>query len=414
VNAYEAILAALDSPTPLPDTTPPSVSITSPADVVTVSGTINVDVSAADDVGITQVELYLNGALFATDTTEPFSFAWDTTQSSNGTHTLQAMAYDAVGNTGTSATVSVSVDNSVPNDTTPPSVSITSPANGATVSKVVKIKVSASDNGQVQQVEVYVDGSLIGSADCTASSCSPTLNWNTNPKGVTDGTYILQAIAYDAVGNTGTSATVSVTVNKSGSTDPTLPSASITSPADGATVSGTISVDVSAADDVGVTQVNLYLDGALLATDTTESFSFTWDTTQSSNGTHTLQAVAYDAAGNSGTSATVSVTVNNTVSDDTIPPTVTLISPANGDIVSKVVRIEVSASDNGQVQQVEVYVDGSLIGLADCAASSCSSTLNWNTNKRGVTGGVHTLWANAYDAAGNLGTSNLVTVTVDK
>lgn len=65
------------------------------------------DVSAADNVGVTQVALYIDGALFATDPTEPYSFAWDTTKSSNGTHTLQVVASDAAGNSGASAAVSV-------------------------------------------------------------------------------------------------------------------------------------------------------------------------------------------------------------------------------------------------------------------------------------------------------------------
>lgn len=107
VNAYKAVLAAGGVPLPSPDTTPPSASISSPADGVSVSGTISVDVSAADNVGVTQVAPYIDGALFATDPTAPYSFAWDTTQSSNTTHTLQAVAYDAAGNSGASAAVSV-------------------------------------------------------------------------------------------------------------------------------------------------------------------------------------------------------------------------------------------------------------------------------------------------------------------
>src|SRR5207248_8577128 len=83
-------------------------------------------------------------------------------------------------------------------------------------------------------------------------------------------------------------------------------------PANGATVSGTTSVTASASDNVGVTKVEFYLDGALKATDTTPPYAWSWDTTTSANGSHSLVTKAYDAANNVGTSATVSVTVSNT------------------------------------------------------------------------------------------------------
>src|SRR5581483_3690573 len=105
---------------------------------------------------------------------------------------------------------------------------------------------------------------------------------------------------------------VSVTVNN----DLTAPATSITAPANGSTVSGTVSVTASASDNVGVTRVEFYLDGALKSTDTSSPYSWSWDTTASSNASHTLTSKAYDAAGNAGTSAAVSVTVNNPTATD--------------------------------------------------------------------------------------------------
>jgi C1A family cysteine protease len=192
---------------PPPDTIPPTVSIASPATGATVSGTTTVSVSASDNIGVTSVSLYLDGALIATDTTSPFTFSWNTLAASNGSHTLQAVAADAAANNTTSAAVNVIVSN-VP-DTTPPTVSITSPANGSTVNKVVKIRVSASDASQVRSIEARVDGSLVGSASCTANPCSSTFNWNAN--GVGKGSHTITAYAYDAASNKGSA---SVTVNK--------------------------------------------------------------------------------------------------------------------------------------------------------------------------------------------------------
>ena len=95
-----------------PDTTPPTTSITAPANGATVSGTVNVTASASDNVGVTRVEFYIDGGLSGTDTTSPYSFSWNTTGLVNGSsHTIQSKAYDAANNVGSSTTISVTVDN---------------------------------------------------------------------------------------------------------------------------------------------------------------------------------------------------------------------------------------------------------------------------------------------------------------
>jgi len=105
---------------------------------------------------------------------------------------------------------------------------------------------------------------------------------------------------------------VTLTATYSGSSgDTTPPTTSVTAPTSGATVSGTTSVTASASDNVGVTKVEFYLDGALQSTDTTSPYAWSWNTTTATNASHSLSTKAYDAAGNVGTSATVTVTVNN-------------------------------------------------------------------------------------------------------
>jgi len=94
------------------DTTPPTTSITAPASGATVSGTTSVTASASDNVAVTKVEFYLDGSLQSTDTTSPYSWSWDTTAATNGSHSLTSKAYDAANNTGTSAAVGVTVSNS--------------------------------------------------------------------------------------------------------------------------------------------------------------------------------------------------------------------------------------------------------------------------------------------------------------
>lgn len=99
------------APPPPADTTPPTTSITSPAAGATVSGTVTVSATASDNVGVSRVELFVDGSLHSTDTTSPYSFSWNTTAVANGSHALQTRAYDAAGNSGSSATVNVTVGN---------------------------------------------------------------------------------------------------------------------------------------------------------------------------------------------------------------------------------------------------------------------------------------------------------------
>lgn len=187
------------------DTTPPIVGITSPTSGATVSATTTVTVGATDNVGVTAVELYLNGGLFGTRSTAPFSFTWDTSKASNDRYSLHAVAHDAAGNSAASALVDVTVNN-VP-DTTPPTVTITSPSDGGSVTKVVKVSVSAVDDGGLDRIEVRAGDSVLGSMNCSgASRCSGSFNWNTN-KGVPKGEHTLTAYAYDSRANRGESTT---------------------------------------------------------------------------------------------------------------------------------------------------------------------------------------------------------------
>ena len=111
VNAEAAVLAAAGAKM-TSDTTAPVASISAPLGGSMVSGLVPVDVAASDNTGATKVELRVNGAVHATDTSSPFAFSWDSTRVANGSATLQAIAYDATGNKGTSATVTVQVSNS--------------------------------------------------------------------------------------------------------------------------------------------------------------------------------------------------------------------------------------------------------------------------------------------------------------
>ena len=200
-------------------------------------------------------------------------------------------------------------------------VNMTSPTSGSTVSGVVPLTASVSIIGllTVVGVQFYVDGVPVGTEDRSAPYSQP---WDTTLAG--GGTHTIKAVARDLLGLRFSSGTVTVTVLN----DPTPPTVSVSAPAPGSTVSGTIAVDADASDNAGVAGVQFRLDDAALgAEDATPPYSVAWDTATVANGTHTLHAVARDAAGNRTTSSPVVVTVANV----TAPPSGDIFAP--GDIV---------------------------------------------------------------------------------
>ncbi len=205
VNADAAVRAAANATAG--DSTPPTASISAPVAGSIASGLVAVNVNANDNVGVTKVELRVNGSVYATDTSSPYAFSWDSTKVANGTANLQAVAYDAAGNAGSSATTTVTVSNGTPTpgDTTPPIVAIVAPTNGVTVSGTVTVSANATDNIGVTKVEFWINNSLAA----TATSSPYSFSWNTRKL---SGTQTIVAKAFDAAGNTASSNPYTVTV----------------------------------------------------------------------------------------------------------------------------------------------------------------------------------------------------------
>lgn len=206
INASAAVSAAVGF-TPPADTTPPTLAMTAPLYGASVSGMAVVDVTADDNVGVVRVDLYLDGTFFVSDTSAPYSFAWDTTTIPNGTHTLLAVASDAANNSASTASITVTVSNTPP-DTTPPVVSIAAPMAGATVSGTTAVSATATDNVGVAKVDLYLDGALYA----TDNTAPYAFSWNTAT--ASNGSHILKVAASDVAGNVANStATVTVSNN---------------------------------------------------------------------------------------------------------------------------------------------------------------------------------------------------------
>lgn len=196
--------------TTTPDTVAPVVSITAPIDGATVSGTTTVSITATDTTGIASNALFIDGTSVASlGTSSPATFGWDTLALVDGVHTLFAVASDMAGNVATSSAVSVTISNAVASttDMTVPTVAITAPIGGATVSATTTISVTAADNIGVAGVSILLDGITMSSEDIDAPY---SFNWNT--ASTPNGTHVLTAQARDAAGNVATSSAVSVSV----------------------------------------------------------------------------------------------------------------------------------------------------------------------------------------------------------
>lgn len=214
----------------------------------------------------------------------------------------------------TAAEIIPSGSNITPNpspDTTPPTVAITSPANGSTQTGTITITANASDNVAVAGVTFKLDGSNLG-GEITSAPYSATLNTSN----LTNGSHSLTAVARDTSNNTAASAAVNITVNNTViTTDTTPPTVTTTSPANGSTVSGNVSLSATASDpDDAVASVQFRIDGNNVGSGLTSSpYQLNWDSTSVSNGSHSLTALATDSHGNSATSASIAITVSNTV-----------------------------------------------------------------------------------------------------
>jgi hypothetical protein len=200
-----------------------------------------------------------------------------------------------------------------------------------TVGATTSTDARASYSNYGSCLDLFAPGSSITSAWYTSDTASSTISGTSMATPHVAGALALylqtspgatpaqavQAVVSQATPNvvaspgTGSPNRLLYTLFPGGSLDLEPPTVSITSPAAGSTLSGRVTVAATAEDNVGVTEVEFWVDGTVAATDTSVPFAFDWDTSGVSDGPHTLKATALDAAGNAGTSAEVAVTVQN-------------------------------------------------------------------------------------------------------
>ncbi len=251
------------------------VTITNPQDGDIVSGTVLI---TTETYGIDTVEFYIDDVLEYTDTTEPFSWSWDTTQYANGLHTILVKGYYA-GAFEDDDQITVTVSN-IP----PPEVIIINPEDGEIVSGMVKITVivgpidsDISPRPRIDTVEFYIDNRLV----YTDTAAPFIYEWDTTR--YRDGLHSILVKGYYQ-GEFMDDDRITVWV------DNTNPYLEITNPEDGATVFGTVLVTT---DTRNIDKVVFYLNGEPQYESTSEPFQWKWDTKEYENGDYELTAEGY-------------------------------------------------------------------------------------------------------------------------
>lgn len=206
INAEAAVNKARNYSTV--DTEAPALNFNTPVAGSTVSGIVNVDILATDNIGVKSVSLAVNGDTYEL-TAAPYAFSFDTAGFAEGPLTLNASALDEAGNIA-NASIEVNVS-SVPEDNIAPTVLFSNPVSGATVKGKVNVSVNATDNGKLSKVELMIDGKIVSNLITGNTSAVLNYTWTacTNRNNCS-GTSTLKATAYDAANNS-SSTTVQVT-----------------------------------------------------------------------------------------------------------------------------------------------------------------------------------------------------------
>lgn len=367
---------------PTADTTAPTISLDATPATVTAAGSINLKATATDAGGVGKVAFYRGTTELCVDTAAPYECTTTVAAADNGTVTYRAVATDTAGNTAEatdSVTVTIPV---VAPDTTAPTITQVDVTSKSVSSYTVNA--TATDNVGVSKIEFYLDGQPVGTD--TAAPYSANLSFTA----ASNGAHTVVVKAYDAAGNVSTSSQT-FTVN----IDATKPSVSLQGVPATLTEPGDVTLTATALDDQGVTKVEFYDNGTLIATDTEAPYTMVRSYTAADNGTHTLIARASDAQGN-----TADATTTVTVDVDTTAPTVVGTAMPGVLTMPGTATFTATATDDRGVTKVEFYDNGTLIATDTEAPYTTNRAYAFADN------GAHTITFKAYDAQGNAGTDS--------
>ena len=290
-------------------------------------------------------------------------------------------------------------------DVIPPTVAVIFPYEGAVISANINVNILAVDSDKIKKVWFYVDGVKI--SETSSSPYELPLSISGFTKKVN---HVLMAAAEDAKGNTAYSAPVNFVVAETDDIIP--PSVLIVNPQGGQVVEGIVNITAYAEDERSVQSVEFFIDGESKGSSSAYPYIYNWNTSNISDSTsHTIFAKATDGGSNTAISPVIQVTVYPRIGSagDNSAPGALFLYPVAGSIVTGTINVSVDLFDNEGVTKTEFYLDGQLKTSQDNPDSPW--IFSWNTAAQ-ADGNTHSLYVKAFDAAGNAGTSGLMTVTV--
>jgi hypothetical protein len=401
-----------------PDSTPPAVTLTTPAAESTVAGTVALNAAASGPAPITSVQFLLDGQpIGAPVTSPPYTFNWPVGSTSTGTHFLSAQATDSRGFIGTAADVPVTVGAGVGSITIDRVVSqtgesvITTPAFSTSQAGEVLLAFADSDGPSPGAQALTVAGAglswtLVQRADAqagdaeiwTATAPGPLSNVTVSAT-ASDGGYHGTLTVAALSGAAGVGASASAGAMKG------TPSIALTSTGIGSVAFATGNDwDKAVARTLGSGQELLYQD---LETGTGDTFWTQYRTSPSTSVGQSLTLNDTAPAGDRWNLAAVEVRAADET-PDTEPPEVSIASPVAGATVSNTIQVSANANDNVAVASVQFELDGKPLGAP---VTKAPYAVSWNTVE--AANGPHTLTATATDTSGNEATSAPVEVTVE-
>jgi hypothetical protein len=318
------------------DEVAPTVTFLRPADGDILTGRVEVEIDAEDAFEVASLDLRVDGDSVTLSTqAPPWIWMWDSSTATPGVHTLAAHVWDAAGNEGV-ATIEVTVERDVcpAGDCPPTEVFWVQPSPGPVTGSLV-LEAAAIDDRGVAEIRYFADGAEIGRA-----SGPFDIVWDSGT--VTEGPHVLEAVATDTSGQELDTA-LEITVDRS------PPEVDLARPDDVDVVHDVLAFDAALSDASGVARVEIRVAEETLAelTDVGDAVSGMVSTAQLPAGAYTLQAVAWDRVGLEGEDDRAFVIDR--------PPTVEIVSPTEGEVVTNLVTVRVEAADDVEIQDVLLF-----------------------------------------------------------
>lgn len=288
-----------------------------------------------------------------------------------------------------------------------PAVEITEPVKGQKIAGEVKISANTQDESGIEKVEFeigldYLHNEILG-IDTTVP-----YELTFDSRLFRNGYAFIRARAYDLsgvlFGVPNNSEIARIVVDIKNVDDLESPTINIVSPQDGDTVVNPLKIKAEAYDNIRVSKVFFYDGENFIGGDYDFPFEIQTSLTR---GEHRLRATAYDNIYNQGFSNEVSIAMQD------MPPTIKIIYPYNGKILTGMDYIYAVAEDDMGINKIEIYKDNedSPFIINSYSGTEVKLFFDWNTAQ--VADGQHKIMARAYDNGGNITDSNAADFFID-